>query len=103
MSLSRRPARIAGFAIALMATMLAACSGGSPEPAGEEVDVLIVGGTVFDGSDSPGRSADVAIAGDRIVDVAPGLAGRYRAARTIDAQGLIVAPGFIDPHTHPNT
>lgn len=104
MSLSRHPARAAGFAIALMATQfLAACSGVRPGTADETVDVLIAGGIVFDGSDSPGRPADVAIAGDRIVEVGPGLAARYRAARTIDAQGLIVAPGFIDPHTHPNT
>lgn len=104
MSLSRHPARLAEFAIALMATqLLGACSGTRPGTADEAVDVLIVGGTVFDGSDSPGRPADVAIAGDRIVEVAPDLAGRYRAARTVDAQGLIVAPGFIDPHTHPNT
>ncbi|MGY0506008.1 N-acyl-D-amino-acid deacylase family protein [Luteimonas sp. e5] len=67
------------------------------------MDLLITGGEVFDGSSSPGRRADVAITGDRIVAVAPDLGDRYRAARVIDASGLVVAPGFIDPHTHPDS
>ena len=58
--------------------------------------LLVKNGTVVDGSGAPGRSADVAVDGDRIVDVAPGLAGE--AARVIDARGLLVAPGFIDAH-----
>src|SRR6185503_6187099 len=46
---------------------------------------------------APGRRADVAVSRKRIVEI-----GEYKgkAARTIDAQGLVVAPGFIDPHTH---
>lgn len=61
------------------------------------VDLLIRGGTVFTGSAAP-FDGDVAIMGDRIVAVAPHL--DVRAGRVIDARGLIVAPGFIDPHTH---
>src|SRR5690606_38553568 len=57
----------------------------------------------FDGSDRDGAIADVAIRGDRIVDVGPDLRQRYRAAREIDASGHVVAPGLIDPHTHPDT
>lgn len=95
-------ARLARITAWLTATLLlSACSGTQPAPSGAAADILIEGGTLFDGSDSPARTADVAISGDRIIEVGPGLAGRYRAARTIDARGLVVAPGFIDPHTHP--
>ena len=58
--------------------------------------VVIKGGTVVDGSGAPGRDADVAIEGDRIVEVGKNLSGD----RTVDAGGAVVAPGFIDIHTH---
>ncbi|WP_260928805.1 N-acyl-D-amino-acid deacylase family protein [Novosphingobium sp. 9] len=60
-------------------------------------DLLIKGGTVYPGGGVP-FTGDVAIKGDRIVAVSAHL--RVKAARTIDAKGLIVAPGFVDPHTH---
>lgn len=93
-----------GLRLGLLATALwaAGCTpAGGPAPAREAVDVLITGGLVFDGHDRPGRTLDVALDGDRIVEVGESLAARYDAARTIDASGRIVAPGFIDPHTHP--
>ena len=96
-----RSTRIATWLTATL--LLAACSGTQHKPAAGAVDLLIQGGTLFDGSDSPARTADVAVSGDRIIEVGPDLAGRYRAARTIDARGLVVAPGFIDPHTHPSS
>ncbi len=66
-----------------------------------EFDLVIEGGTVIDGTKAPRFEADVGMAGGRIVAVvAPGrLAGRV-ARQRIEAPGKIVAPGFIDAHTH---
>jgi N-acyl-D-amino-acid deacylase len=61
-------------------------------------DILIRGGTLFDGSGSPGVSGDILIADGRIAAIGQNLAGSVR--KTIDAQGLAVAPGFIDIKTH---
>lgn len=63
----------------------------------ESVDLIIRGGTVYSGSEAP-FVGDVAVAGDRIRAIGPRL--RYAAAKVVDARGMIVAPGFIDPHTH---
>lgn len=81
--------------------VLAGCDRDPGPAAPVSVDLLLSGGLVFDGSDSPGRIADVVIDGDRIVHVGPALAQSYAPKRTLDVSGLVVAPGFIDPHTHP--
>jgi N-acyl-D-amino-acid deacylase len=75
----------------LVAAAVAACAtrGGV-----QAFDVLIVNGVVYDGSGAEGRRADVGIRGDRIAAVGD-LAGA-RAARTIDARGQAVTPGFIN-------
>src|SRR5512134_393340 len=67
---------------------------------GERVDVLVRGGTVYDGSGAPGRITDVGIRADRIVFVGDAAQAGVTAGRVLEARGLIVAPGFIDPHTH---
>jgi N-acyl-D-amino-acid deacylase len=59
---------------------------------------LIRGARVLDGSGQPEFQGDVAIAGDRIVDVGARIAGS--AESTLDADGLVLAPGFIDIHSH---
>lgn len=96
----RRPASLCCLLAAALA--LAACAGGAPSSR-TPADLLLAGGLVFDGSDAPGRVADVVVAGDRIAYVGPDAARRFAPRRTIDASGLVVAPGFIDPHTHPDS
>src|SRR6266566_3075944 len=61
-------------------------------------DWILRGGTVIDGTGAPRFRGDVAIAGDRIAAV--GAVPKAQGAREIDVAGLIVAPGFIDVHTH---
>ncbi len=73
-----------------------AIAGAQPE---EPFDLIIRGGTIVDGTGQPSFAGDVAIRGDRIVNVGavePALAAR----KTLDARGLVVAPGFIDMHSH---
>jgi N-acyl-D-amino-acid deacylase len=62
-------------------------------------DLVIRGGTVVDGTGAAARTADVAVADGRIVEVGR-LDGTASARRTIDADGLLVTPGFVDIHTH---
>ncbi len=58
--------------------------------------LVVRGGTVIDGTGSPGRLADVAIENGRVTAIGSGLDGE----RVLDARGHVVAPGFIDIHTH---
>jgi N-acyl-D-amino-acid deacylase len=61
-------------------------------------DVVIRNGHVVDGTGAPARRADVAVRSGKIVAI--GSLGDVRATKVIDASGLMVAPGFIDVHTH---
>src|SRR5262245_18963841 len=60
------------------------------------LDLAIRGATLIDGSGAPGRPADVGVKDGRIVEI--GQVGPAR--RTITAAGKVVAPGFVDVHTH---
>src|SRR4030066_59724 len=66
--------------------------------AAENYDIIIASGTILDGTGNPGFAGDIGIIGDTIVKVGD-LSGQT-AAKTIDAEGLAVSPGFIDMHTH---
>src|ERR1044072_7660941 len=61
-------------------------------------DVILTGGRVIDGTGRPAFAADVALSGDSIVAI--GDLTHVGRERTVDVTGLVVAPGFIDVHTH---
>lgn len=71
----------------------------APATPKESTTILIRGGSVVDGTGSPARRADVRVRGDEIAEVAPALAARP-GERVIEGTGLVVAPGFIDLHSH---
>ena len=82
--------------LVLAAALVVTTSGQTPE-----FDVLIRNGQVLDGTGAAAVRADVGLRGDRIVAV--GQLANRAARRSIDANGLMVAPGFIDLHTHSET
>src|SRR4051812_5533853 len=94
MSISRRSFVVsAGTTLAVLA--------GSPRlvlPWRRRYALVIRGGTVFDGTGSPGIEADVAIENGRIAAIGKNL--QDQGAIEIDARGMAVAPGFIDIHSH---
>jgi len=93
--LRSRPTVLSAF-VAVFGAVFVACSHSGERPA----DVLIVGGSVLDGSGADLRLADVAITGDRITLMGDAAAARVAALDTVNAEGLLVVPGFIDMHSH---
>jgi len=83
-------------AVAFASLLLSQARGAAQQP--PAFDLVVRGGRIVDGTGNPSFSADVAIAGDVIVAIAPAL--QPGSARVIDARGQIVAPGFIDVHSH---
>ncbi len=79
-------------ALAAVLSLLASCA--SAPPAAPAYDVVIRGGTLYDGSGAAPVVADVAIARDRIATIAPRIAGA--GVIEVDARGLAVAPGFVN-------
>ncbi len=63
-----------------------------------DADLILRGGVVVDGTGRPRAEADVAVTGDRVVRIAPRIADR--GLRELDCRGHVVAPGFVDVHTH---
>jgi N-acyl-D-amino-acid deacylase len=84
----------------IAALLLAASVASGMAPAAPAPAVLLLrGGTVVDGTGAPSRAADVLVRGDRIEAVGPGLEAPPGAS-VLDVAGLVVAPGFIDIHSH---
>jgi N-acyl-D-amino-acid deacylase len=88
-----------GFIGAGVATAVAMTLASSAVAQAPDFDVLIRGGTVFDGTGAARRIADVAIKAERIVAVGT-IPASATAARVVDAKGKYVSPGFIDTHSH---
>src|SRR5512142_1127266 len=89
--------------------VIAACGlvGACAHPARAQVagsqpryDLVIANGTIIDGTGAPRFLGDIAISGDHMARLERGSIPSSLAKRTIDAKGLIVAPGFIDLHAH---
>jgi N-acyl-D-amino-acid deacylase len=95
----RRPTACWKTTGALLLSAVFALTTAGAQRTAEPFDVLIIGGTVYDGSGVAGRRADIGIRADRIAFVGTATAA-MRATQRVDASGLIAAPGFIDPHTH---
>ncbi len=84
--------------LVLLLTLVVAALSDAASASAQDYDLLIRNGRVVDGTGAPWRHADVAVKGDTIVAVGPRLEGSAR--RIVDAAGRVVAPGFIDLHSH---
>lgn len=93
--------RAAACVALLTAVSLIACGPSAPPPA--PFAVLVTNARIVDGTGTPARDGAVAVSSGRIVavlDAAAATAAAPRASRVIDARGRVVAPGFIDLHSH---
>jgi len=90
--MKNHPISICLIALALFFLPLAAQQNDS------KFDLLIRGGQIVDGTGNPWFFGDVAVKGDRIVEIGRNISGS--ATKILDARGLVVAPGFIDMHSH---
>ncbi|MGB0930392.1 MAG: N-acyl-D-amino-acid deacylase family protein [Chitinophagales bacterium] len=83
------------FTLFLSIFLLYACSNSSTE-----IDTLIKGGTIVDGTGNTSYTGDIGLKGNEIVFVGNADNSDIKAKQTIEAKGMVVSPGFIDPHTH---
>jgi N-acyl-D-amino-acid deacylase len=81
----------------VLALLIGSC-GAQPGRATDSFDLVLKGGTVFDGSGKPGFVSDVGVRGDRVVAV--GDLSKATAKKTVDVHGKVVAPGFINVLAH---
>ena len=93
----RRAAALAAFAATFF---FFAPLASVPQAQTQSFDYLLVGGRIVDGTGSASRRADIGIRGDHIVFIGNAARVHIHATQTISAKGLIICPGFIDPHTH---
>ena len=91
---------VAGLLAAIVAGAAVAGCEPAPERAPAVYDVLLTGGLVYDGSLEVPTARDVAVKGDRVAFLGDAADDGISADLTIDVTGLIVSPGFVDPHTH---
>jgi N-acyl-D-amino-acid deacylase len=92
---------LAVLAAALLAIGAVACGQSGPPPT--PIDLLVTNARIVDGTGAPARDGAVAIAGGKVLEVldtAAATAATGRATRVIDAKGRVMAPGFIDTHSH---
>jgi N-acyl-D-aspartate/D-glutamate deacylase len=81
--------------------LLGACAAvGGAVPVATDVDLVLANGTVVDGLGGPPRQTDVVIGGGRILFVGNVDERSIAADKVIDVSGRVVAPGFVDPHSH---
>lgn len=97
--MARKALQRRDFRVASSRVLLALVIGGAGSAHAQSFDVIVRGGTVYDGSGGAGFVGDVAIKGDRIVYV--GAHARGGAKRTVRADGMAVSPGFINMLAHP--
>lgn len=99
---TKRVRRGARWVSAVLSSIAAFGLAAVPHPVRAQgaADILVRNGRVIDGTGRPAQNADIAITGDRITFIGDASRANITAKRTIDARGLIVSPGFIDPHTH---
>lgn len=96
----RRPTRAHRMLLRTMGAVVIAATPIAAGGASRNSDLVISGGTIYNGSSARGYVGDVVVSGDRILYVGTASRNPFRSARVIDARGMVVAPGFIDPHTH---